>query len=382
MWAKTTMRGRGLMAAVVTVMALGFATTSGEAALLEKLSDYAFVASKKSKDVAILSTKEDQVVGKLSLEAVPSQIVVSENQRTLISIHGSSDQVSLVDLDSRDIISMIDLGFRPDRLQIDDDAGLIAISGAEAGLVAMVSLTQQMLLFVTDAVARPSDLMFNRKGRWLYVAEGNAGALTILDPANGRVIKRLVLEASEDTVVELIRTPGGRTGLALHGESGLISALDLDQGTQAGATILPGPAFRGFPSANSQYFLIPNGNQGSMSLVSSWTYRESMNLPAPKTVTGINHAMFDTLAVALGQTTPSLALSLIEDDPKPTSISLPGRPETGLTVDAGKKVYVTLSDTHKVAVIDAQNLKLAGLIDDIGEEPWAITAAGGLGYCH
>ena len=68
--------------------------------------------------------------------------------------------------------------------------------------------------------------------------------------------------------------------------------------------------------------------------------------------------------------------------PRPRVIALPGRPETGLTVELGTKVYVALSDTDQVAVIDAIGKSLIGVIDDVGDEPWAITAAGGLGYCH
>lgn len=364
-------------------LALSFFLSQPVNATLGELSNYAFVASKQSSDIAILSTKADRIITKLELPAIPSQIVVSENQRKLIAIHGVTHEVSLLDLDSGLITKTINLGFHPDRLQIDDDTNVVAISGLEAGKVVMVSLDREETLFTLDQIAHPTDLMFNRDGKWLYVTEQDAGAINIFDATSGERIKRLVLEAADDDVVELIRTPGGKTGLALHGESGLISALDLDQGVQVDETTLPGPAFRGFPSANSQYFMIPNGDDGSMSMVSSWTYRESINLPAPKVVSGVNHAMFDTVAFALGADTKlTLSLNLMDDQHPPVRISLPGRPETGLTVDAGKKVYVTLSDTDQVAVIDAATSELVGLIDDVGEQPWAITAAGGLGYCH
>ncbi len=274
---------------------------TGSTRFQDKLTDYAFVASKRSPDITILSTKHDAVIGTLALDAVPTQIVVSENQRMLIATHAERGEVILVDLDRGESVAIIALGFRPDRLKIDDGSGVIAVSGREAGKVTVISLVRRATLFTVDHVAEPADVMFNRKGKWLYIAEGDTGTVTILEAATGMLVKRLALEAADDDVVELVRTPGGKTGLALHGESGLISALDLDQGEQVGGAKLPGPATRGFPSANSQYFLIPNDGKGTMSLVSSWTYRESMSLPAPKIVAGINHAMFDTLALAFGQ---------------------------------------------------------------------------------
>lgn len=348
----------------------------------QDLSDYAFVAGRQSSEVTVISTSNDRIFTRLKLPSVPSQIVISESRRMLIAVHEDDELLSLVDLDIGQTTRSIAPGFRPDRLQIEDKSGIIAVSGSEAGKIAMISLDRGEILFITDVVKAPSDLMFDRTGKRLYVAERKKGTISLLNAENGNLIDRITLQDADDDVVELIRTPGGGTGLALHGESGLISALDLDEGVQVGSSKLPGPAVRGFPSANSQYFLIPNGDNGSMSMVSSWTYQESESLPAPRRLAGINFAMFDTVAFATGSLgREALAISLI-DDHDPQSLSLPGKPETGLTVDAGKKIYVALSDTDQVAVIDAATRELTGLIDGIGKEPWAITAAGGLGYCH
>jgi len=373
---------RGLSAVVLGLFSINLVESPLNAALPEELGDYAFVMSKHSRDVTILSTSGDDVVGNVSLERMPSQIVVSENHRKLIATHAEEKSLSLVDLDMGRTTRTIDLGFRPDRLQIDDGSGVIAVSGVEAGRITMISLDQEAVLFSNEDVRHPSDLMFNRDGVWLYIAERDAGTIAIIDARDGKLIDRIILEDSSDDVVELIRTPGGKTGLALHGESGLISALDLENGIQVGRTELSGPVERGFPSANSQFFMIPQSDGTSMSLVSSWTYRESERLPAPAGTAGVVFAMFDTIAFAIGSVSREmLSISLLEDrDPLP--LSLPGQPETGLTVDAGKKVYVALSDTNQIAVIDAVSGELTSLIDDVGDQPWAITAAGGLGYCH
>ena len=48
----------------------------------------------------------------------------------------------------------------------------------------------------------------------------------------------------------------------------------------------------------------------------------------------------------------------------------------------GKKLYVALSGTGKVAVIDVPGRKLIGMIDGVGAEPWGTTMAGADNYCH
>jgi DNA-binding beta-propeller fold protein YncE len=72
----------------------------------------------------------------------------------------------------------------------------------------------------------------------------------------------------------------------------------------------------------------------------------------------------------------------MDERPAMTAIDLPGRPETSLSVEAGTKLYVALSDTDQIAVLDMTQPRLIGTIDNVIEQPWAVNAAGGLGYCH
>ena len=349
---------------------------------LEDLSDYAFVASRKTSEIAVISTSDDEVVGTLDILAIPNQIVISDNERKLVATHASERQLTLFDLDKGTVTTTIDLGFRPKAIQIDEEAGLVAVADPEGGALVMVSLGAGELMFSIDQLGHVTDLMFDRDGQHLFVSHGDRGAISVLDTTDGKIRRKINLAAGDDAVVELVRTPGGKTGLALHGDSGLISALNLDDQVEVGSTRLSGPVHRGFPSANSQYFFIPIDEGETVSMVSSWTYQESRRLPGIADVTGFNVAMFDTVAFALsGEERAARSISLLET-PRPRSISLPGRPETGLTVELGTKVYVALSDTDQIAVIDAIGKRLVGVIEGVGDEPWAITAAGGLGYCH
>lgn len=349
---------------------------------LEDLGDYAFVASRKTSEIAVISTSDDKLVGTLDLLAIPDQVVISDNQRMLAATHASDMQLTLFDLDKSAVTATIDLGFRPGAIQIDDDTGAIAVADLVGGELAMVSLVSGELLFSMDKLGHLSDLMFDRNGEHIFISHGDRGAISVFDAANGKYRRTINLSAGHDAIVELVRTPGGKKGLALHGDSGLISALNLIDQTEIQSTRLSGPVHRGFPSANSQFFFLPIGEGQTVSMVSSWTHRESQSLPGIKDMTGFNVAMFDSVAFALGGDGKGAKVISLLGAPRPKMITLPGRPETALTAELGTKVYVALSDTDQIAVIDAIGKSLVGVIDDVGDEPWAITAAGGLGYCH
>ena len=349
---------------------------------LEDLGDYAFVASRNTSEIAVISTSDDKLVGTLKMQTIPDRIVISDNWRKLVATQASAKQLAIFDLDRSAVTTTIDLGFRPGAIQIDDETGKIAVADIIDGKLAMVSLGTEELLFSVDWLGHLTDLMFDRDGQHLFVSHGDRGAISVLDASNGKLRKEIGLAAGDDAVVELLRTPGGKTGLALHGDSGLVSALNLDDQVEVGSTRLPGSVHRGFPSANSQYFFLPIGGGETVSMVSSWTHREADRLPGVKSMTGFNVAMFDSVAFALGGEGRVAKMVSLLGTPGPKIIDLPGHPETGLTVELGTKVYVALSDTDQIAVIDAIGKGLMGVIDDVGDEPWAIASAGGLGYCH
>ena len=56
--------------------------------------------------------------------------------------------------------------------------------------------------------------------------------------------------------------------------------------------------------------------------------------------------------------------------------------DLGVVTPDGKKLYIALSGSNQVAVIDTRSRKLVTLIDDVGEEPWGATMVGALNYCH
>jgi YVTN family beta-propeller protein len=144
---------------------------------------------------------------------------------------------------------------------------------------------------------------------------------------------------------------------------------------------LPGPALQAYPTADSQHVLVPNGD-GTVSLISTWSLEESARLPGAAGIAGINTGMFDTLAVALSRSGDKAVLLDLIERRALGEIALPSRPETGVSAAAGTKLYVALSGSDRLAVIDLQARRLLTTIDGVGAQPWAVNMASALSYCH
>lgn len=376
-------RPRASAFTVLLALAAGLLAARPAAAIeIEELDRYIFVANRTSAEIAVIDARSDQVVERLDLGTKPEGFLLSSSLGLLVAAHPEEQRLSILDLASKRIVEVIETGFRPELIQLNGDGDLLAAADPKSGRLLLAGLSDPALRQELDGLPNPSDLVFDRDGERLFVASGSESRIDVISLAEGRVTGTIELGAELPGIADLVRTPGGGTALALHGQSGEVSVIDLPKAERIAKLQVPGPALRGFPSGNSQFFLIPNSQDGSISSVSTWSHRETARLPAAPDIQGVNLGMFDTLGFAISRAgRQAIALDL-QDGRRVKALDLPGTPETGVSAEAGTKLYVALSSSNQIAVIDLMHRRLLHLIDDVGEQPWAVNRAGGLSYCH
>mgnify|MGYP002622994588 CR=1 FL=1 len=350
------------------------------------LDDVVFVANRTEPRVAVIDSSSDSVLGDVDLPFIPTQIVALGQRRSLVAISSSENALGSVDLYGVRPTREIYLGFEPDYLQISPDEDLVAVSGTAANLVSIFQIGGPREVHRVQGIQAPGAMVFDKTGTRLFVSHRDRAAITVVDVATGERVQEIVLEAvgtgSGDGISHLSRTPGGELGFATRRESPILHIVDLAKAAAAATVTLPGPAKRSFPTADSQYVLVPNSVDDSVSVISSWTLKESNRLPAIADATGINTALVETVAVVLSQRENRAAILDLRDERRVGDFALPGTPETGVTVSGGLKVYVAFGDSDQIGVIDMANGRLSKTISGVGREPWAVFNVSGLSYCH
>lgn len=346
------------------------------------LDRYIFVASRLSSQITVIDARSDQVIERIDPGHRADKFLLSSSLGLLVASDPDRQRLSLYDLAAKRVVEVIEPGFRPELIQLNGDGDLLAAADPAQGRLLLTALDGRELRHEIADLPAPSDMVFDRSGERLLVASGSAPRIDIVSLAEGRVTEVIELGADLPGVVDLVRTPGGSTALALHGESGAVSVIDLKTGAQVKRLRLPGPALRGFPAGNSQFFLVPNDQDGSVSSISTWTHEETARVPAAPDVQGVNLGMFDTLGFAISRSDRKAVALNLQTGQREDTLELPGVPETSVSAEAGTKLYIALSSSDQVAVIDLVGRRLLRLIDGVGEEPWAVNRAGGLSYCH
>jgi len=358
-----------------------------------ELSNYIFVPNRASADVAIIDTRIDEVIAHAPVGQVPHQVAVSADHMKMVTSNTADDTITITDLTTLQPAGTIELGHEPEHMEIGPDGDIVAIGNIGAGTVSLVSLETETELARVDGLYEPHNMTFSRDGGLLYVGNLGADVVSVIDVAKTEVIDEIEIgtpqatasDGAPDTyqgIINVTATADGRFGFAAYGEGDAMAVIDLDNQETIKTLELGDLPWRAYSTADGRYMITPNNGDETVSIISTAELEEVARLPGAADMTGVNTGMFETTAFVISRGDDKLVAIDLQTFQPAGEIELPGTPETGVTTPDGKKLYVALSSSDEVAVIDIASQSLIKTIDDVGDEPWGVHMTGALNYCH
>ncbi|MEO1017264.1 MAG: hypothetical protein AAFY56_06165, partial [Pseudomonadota bacterium] len=255
------MRRLGTTISLFFLLLASIATASADEFLPGDISNYVFVGNRTTPDIAIIDSRRDEVVAQIALGAIADAYVLTGSGTKLIASHLDDRALTIYNLAAQHIERVVELPFPPDEIELHPAGDILAVTSPDAAALALVPLDDGGPVIHPLEGFQPSDMMFGKNGETLLVASDDHNHILVLDAASADLIEDITV--SENTVA-LTRTPGGQVGFALHGESGKVSVLDLNNREHTATITLPGPAQQGFPTGNSLHILVPNARDRSV----------------------------------------------------------------------------------------------------------------------
>jgi YVTN family beta-propeller protein len=368
--------------------------TAAPAAALEPEGQYLYVPNRSSSDVAVIDHATQELIARVDVGKVPHQVAVSDRLGKLVASNTADNTVSIVDLATLRAEATLTLDHEPEHMELSPNGLVLAVGNIGAGTVSLISLEETREVARVDGLFEPHNLTFSADGSLLYVANLGAEHVSVVDVSEARVVNEIpvaeptALAAKGGTseeyqgIINVTRTPDGRLGFAAHGEGNVMAVIDLRSQRKIKSLELGELPWRAYSTADGRYMLVPNNGDATVSVISTSSLEVVATLPGAEDMTGINTGWFETLAFVIGRADNKLVVLDLTEMKAVGEIALPGTPETGVTTPDGKTLYVALSDTDQVAVIDVRRRQLVKTIDDVGDEPWGAAMAGALNYCH
>ena len=383
---------RGLTPIALAGAIVASAGTAG-AMSFEDSGRYVFVPNRASADVAVIDTRSDSLVARIEVGNVPHQVVIADRLGKMVASNTEDNTVSIIDLSTPERAKTLLLDVEPEHMELAPNGATLAVGNIGAGTVSLLSLHEDRELARIEGLFEPHNLTFSPDGSLLYVANLGADHISVIDVAEAELISEISVvgptpvAAAADAeeyqgIINVTRTPDGRFGFAAHGEGNSLAVVDLRSFEKVKDIALGELPWRAFSTADGRFMLVPNNGDETVSVISTSSLEVVATLPGAEDMTGVNTGWFETVAAVVSRGDDKLVLiDLVEMAPA-GEIALPGTPETGVTTPDGRKLYVALSGSDQVAVVDLKTRALVKTIDDVGEEPWGATMAGALNYCH
>ncbi len=339
---------------------------------------FIFVTSPEAPDVAVIDSASDDVVARIRLPGIPRQILALGRGRQLVASDATARKLYVVDTLGDSVARELETGIAPVLLQLDRTGTVLAVADPDAGTVELVRPAGGPAGRVSGLPGVRS-MAFTADGR-LLVAHGTR--IGVIDAAAGRLVAELPTDARNGPVLQIATDPGGGTAFAVQGNQGDVSIFDLETATQAARLRLPPPLGRMLPSGDSQFVLIPVAGGRALSILSTWTLKESARIPLSAGASGLGLGLFQSVSVAMSRNTRSAQSVDLRDRRHLAHIPLPGVPEGGAASPDGLKFYVALSDTGGVAVIDLRHSTVSRVIENAVQGASNAVPAVGAGFCH
>jgi DNA-binding beta-propeller fold protein YncE len=364
----------------------------GAAVALSDVGKFLFVPSRDVAEVTVIDSKSDRVVTRLALAGTPHQVLVSEAAGAMVASFPDRSVLEAIDLSSPAEKAQIDLTMIPEFMVLSPDGYLLAAADGASGSIAVVSLPKRRVLLHLSGFANPGNLTFSLDGSQLYITDGKALELAVVDIVQQAVVSRAALAKLPPSgssgagnpgfgASALTRTPDGRYGFVSVADLDSVIVVDLSTLKPVKQLHVGHTPLRPYGTADGRLMLVPNDGDQSVSVIDTAALRVAATLPGAKGVTAINTGWFESLAFVMSRQQRVVVLDLMKFQ-KLGEIELPGSPGAGVVTSNGQKLYTALSEVDRVAVIDAQAHKLGTLIEGVGRRPSGAILARSNNYCH
>ena len=387
--------GVAISGVTVAFLFLGLPAPAFAAILKGDLDHYVFVPNRLSDDVAIIDTRIDRVIAKVTVGAMPHQVAVSTEHNKLVTSNMGENTLSVVDLETLQPVARIPLGHEPEHMELSPGGDLLAVGNIGEGTVSLVSLREDRELDRVSGLFEPHNMTFSPDGSLIYVGNLGANFVSVIDVKKAQVTGEIIIGDSQalaarhdhsesQGIINITPTPDGRIGFAAFGDGDKMAVLDLKTQKKITTLSLGDTPWRAYSTADGRYMLVPNNGDQTVSIVSTRApFKEIARLEGTRGMTGVNTGWFESMAFIIGRGSDEIIMIDLATMRRIGIIAIPGgSPETGVTSADGSKLYVALSGTNEVAVIDTRTGSIITRIKDVGTDPWGAHRVGALNYCH
>ena len=345
---------------------------------------YAFIPSASSAQVIVIDTRSNEVTAVLALPHVAGSVVVSDKLDLLIATNPGNNSVTVVSLDTREIVTEIDIDMRPDSALLNPFDRYIAFGSIDGSVSVWDLQTSEQMLRVDD-LGSAENITYGLDGRNLYVVHESTKKISVIEMRERKKVAEIDLGGPPDPdarVSAISRSADGYTGFVSVTSEDRVVVIDLVDWRVKNSIKVGAAPLRPYSTADNRYVLVPLRDDKSLAVLSALSYELVANVPTNIRARELNTGWLDTVAFLMPESGNRIATVDLESLSPGEMIELPGRTDDGLVTSDSKMMFASVVESGEVAAIDTRFRKLVEIIETPADKLQGIEIGISNNICH
>ena len=357
------------------------------------------IVNRDSNDIAFMDIKTKKIVGRTFLgnNVNPHMVMMSPDGRHVVTGGTSSNTAYIIDSRTLEIVKKIQVGFAPEHLAFSPDGRFYYQGNPGADSVTVIDMASLKVIKTIEGMVEPLNITFTPDGTKAYVGNYGAHWIGVIDVSRHELLKKIQLGkvpaiARLDPARSLSKVKGGSNatpsadGRYLYvadGDLGIVSVVDTREDKVIKEIRVGQDPWRVYMGHDGRYAISLNNGDETISIIDVQKNEVAATLEAGPDLTGVNFAAGK--AFVTSSTTGSVYVYNMTTLRNAGRIKIGGpnnQIETATTDAADRTLYLASSTDHSVYIIDAQTEAIER-IPNVGLFPWGTHVMDSKdNYCH
>ncbi|SFI01106.1 YncE family protein [Modicisalibacter xianhensis] len=186
----------------------------------------------------VVDTATSRIVRTLEVPGAVHHVLVTRDGRHAVSTHPTGGGISMVSLDSGQVIASLATGPNPNYLVQHEEGGSILVSNAGNGTISEVDPQHWFVRRNMRVGGNPEHMVLSKDGKSLYVNDHAGGRVLAVDLTTGSVAEDYEIGTAPHGI-DL--SPDGQTLYATSQGDNRLVRISLEEGTRHAAELAPAP---------------------------------------------------------------------------------------------------------------------------------------------
>jgi len=356
------------------------------------------IVNRDSNDIAFMDIKSQKIVGKTFLgnNVNPHMVMMSPDGRYVVTGGTRANKAYVIDARTLQLVKVIDVDIAPEHLAFSPDGRWYYQGNPEGDSISVVDMVSLTKVKTIPGLVEPLNVTFLPDGSKAYVGNYGAHWIGVIDVRRHELLKKIQI-AEVPGVARLdpekylgeihginiaAPTNDGRYLYAADGTLGVVSVIDTREDKVVKVIRVGKDPWRVYMSHDGKYAITPNNGDQTISIIDLKANKVAATLEAGENMTGVNFAGGKAFVIS---STEGFVYVYNMDSLRPggrikigTNVQL----ETATTDTADSKLYLAVSTTNSVVVIDAKTEQVS-TVPNVGLYPWGTHIMDSKdNYCH